>query len=156
MGQDDIQDSVLQLKKYNWRGLNKFQLGRYAEYFVKMEFTLLGFDVYVPEVDDRGIDFVIRKGDKKYYEIQVKSRRGLKPIILKKSKFALRSNLLAAVVIFYWGLPPDLYLIPSKEWDLFKSLRSGTGKLFRGFSMQVEGKATWRLNLSRRNEHMLE
>ena len=43
--------------KYNWRRLNKLQLGQYAEYFVKMEFTVLVFDVYSAEVDDRGIDF---------------------------------------------------------------------------------------------------
>jgi len=38
-------------------------VGRYAEYYVKMEFTLHGFDVYsAAEVDDKGIDFVIPGG----------------------------------------------------------------------------------------------
>ncbi len=41
---------------YDWGKLNHLQLGRYAEYFVKMEFTRHGFDVYSAEVDDKGID----------------------------------------------------------------------------------------------------
>jgi hypothetical protein len=44
-----------------------------------MEFTLYGFDVYTAEVDDKGIDFVIRKERRRgtdiefvYYDVQVK------------------------------------------------------------------------------------
>ena len=55
--------------KFDWTKLSSIQLGRYAEYFVKMEFTLLGFDVYEPEIDDKGIDFIIRKDLNKFYEI---------------------------------------------------------------------------------------
>ena len=50
------------MDKYDWSRLTHLQVGRFAEYFVKMEFTLYGFDVYQAEVDDKGIDFVIRKG----------------------------------------------------------------------------------------------
>ncbi len=46
---------------YDWGKLNHLQLGRYAEYFVKMEFTRHGFDVYSAEVDDKGIDLVVRR-----------------------------------------------------------------------------------------------
>jgi hypothetical protein len=42
--------------------LTSLQVGRYAEYFVKMQFVLLGCDVYAAEVDERGIDFVLRRG----------------------------------------------------------------------------------------------
>ena len=41
-----------------WSKLNHLQLGRYAEYFTKMEFTSYGYEVYTSEVDDHGIDFV--------------------------------------------------------------------------------------------------
>ena len=58
------------MRKYNWNRLSRLQIGRYAEYFVKMEFTLFGFEVYTAEVDDRGVDFVIRKDDR-YYDVQV-------------------------------------------------------------------------------------
>jgi hypothetical protein len=65
------------IDKYNWDRLNNIQLGRFAEYFTKMEFVLYGFDVYVSEVDDRGIDFVIRRADTLYYDVQVKSCRNM-------------------------------------------------------------------------------
>ena len=58
--------------RYNWDHLSNLQLGKYAEYFVKMKFTLAGFDVYTSEVDDKGIDFIIRKNDDIYYDVQVK------------------------------------------------------------------------------------
>jgi len=51
------------MRKYNWNRLSHLQISRYAEYFVKMEFTLFGFEVYTAEVDDRGVDFVIRKDE---------------------------------------------------------------------------------------------
>ena len=50
--------------KYNWDNLNRLQIGKYAEYYAKMEFTSYGFDVYTSEVDDKGIDFVIRNQKK--------------------------------------------------------------------------------------------
>ena len=33
------------MKEYDWNDLNHLQVGRYAEYFVKMKFTMYGFDV---------------------------------------------------------------------------------------------------------------
>jgi hypothetical protein len=40
-----------------------------------MELALAGFDLYTPEVDDKGIDFVIRRGEDRYHDVQVKSVR---------------------------------------------------------------------------------
>jgi len=104
------------MNRYNWSRLNHLQVGKYAEYFVKMEFTLWGFDVYSSEVDDRGIDFVIRKDDTTYYDVQVKSIRDLNYVFFPKASFVLRPNLLAAVVVLIEGEPPALYLIPSGAW----------------------------------------
>ena len=61
--------------RYNWSCLNKQQIGTYAEYFVKMELTMYGFQVYTTEVDDRGIDFVARYERGPFYQVQVKSIR---------------------------------------------------------------------------------
>ena len=72
----------------NWSKLNSLQIGRYAEYYAKMEFASYGFDVYSSEVDDHGIDFIVKK-QKKYYEIQVKSLRDankVRYIFILKSK----------------------------------------------------------------------
>ncbi|WP_409176443.1 DUF4365 domain-containing protein [Brevibacillus fortis] len=136
-------------RKYEWSKLNHLQLGRYAEYFVKMEFTLLGFEVYTSEVDDRGIDFVIRK-DNKYYDIQVKSARNNNYVFFAKSKFDLRENLLAAVVLLEEGEAPRLYLIPSTRWRESDALFAS--KDYEGLKSQPE----WGLNLSRKNLPLLE
>ena len=48
------------MPRYKWSILNNQQVEAYTEYFVKMELTMHGFQVYSTEVDDRGIDFVVR------------------------------------------------------------------------------------------------
>ena len=49
--------------KSKWKDLSPLQIGKYSEYLAKMEFILYGFDVYSPELDDKGIDFIVRKDD---------------------------------------------------------------------------------------------
>lgn len=137
------------MDRYNWDNLNKLQLGKYAEYFVKMEFTLFEFEVYVSEVDDRGIDFVVRKNEENYYDIQVKSARELNYIFFPKDKFSLRRNLFASIVLFFEGKPPQLYLVPSKAWLKPDDLL---------VSHDYEDKNTkpeWGLNLSQQNLPLL-
>ena len=103
--------------KLTWSRLSPLQVGKYAEYFVKMEFTLYGFDVYTSEVDDKGIDFVVCTKDRqRYYDVQVKSVRGFNYVFLRKEHFALRENLYAALVILFDGKQPEVYLIPSSTW----------------------------------------
>jgi hypothetical protein len=131
--------------KFEWGKLNPLQLGRYAEYYAKMEFTLLGFDVYEPEVDDKGIDFIIRKGENNFYEIQVKSNFKGNYIFMQKDKFALRKNLYLVLVLFKQASSPELYLIPSTAWlkpnELLVS-HNYPGK---------KSKPEWGINLSKKN-----
>jgi len=136
------------MRKYNWNCLSRLQIGRYAEYFVKMEFTLFGFEVYTAEVDDRGVDFVIRKDDR-YYDVQVKSARGLNYIFFPKDKFSPRDNMLAAIVLFFDGEPPQLYLIPSKEW-----LKPNALLVSRDYEGK-KSKPEWGINLSKKNLPLL-
>src|SRR5687767_15767829 len=106
--------------KLQWSRLNHLQVGRYAEYLAKMEFTLCGFDVYTAEVDDKGIDFVVRRDPAAYFDIQVKALRpkgGAGYVYFRKDCFELRGNLLAALVLFEDGNLPDLYLLPSLVWQ---------------------------------------
>lgn len=134
--------------KHGWNRLNPLQLGRYAEYFAKVEFTMFGFDVSTAEVDDRGIDFV-REGNDCYYDVQVKSCRGLKYIFFAMDKFSPRTNLLAAIVLFTNGESSQLYLIPSEAGlqpnALLVSHDHG-GK---------RSKPEWGLKLSRKNFPLL-
>lgn len=135
--------------KYNWKRLNHLQVGRYAEYLVKMELTLWGLDVYSSEVDDRGIDFVLKLNGTTYADIQVKSVRSLNYIFFTKDKFTLRPNLYAAIVVLQEYQPPDLYLIPATAWltpnELLVSRDYETGK----------SKPEWGINLSQTNLSML-
>jgi hypothetical protein len=57
------------MERYQWSRLNKQQVGAFAVYFVKMELTLYGFQVYTTAVDDREIDFVTRHGDGPFIQI---------------------------------------------------------------------------------------
>lgn len=114
-----------------------------------MEFTLYGFDVYSAEIDDKGIDFVLRK-DGLYYDVQVKSIRSYNYIFFPKDKFLLRGNLLAAVVIFHQNAPSQVYLIPSLSW------KNPNGLLV---SRDYEGKKSnpeWGLNISQKNQPLLD
>lgn len=136
--------------KYNWSKLNHIQIGRYAEYYAKMEFTLFNFDVYTTEVDDKGIDFVVRKDSQIYYDIQVKSVRGYNYIFMRKEVFELSQNLLLAVFIFEDGSEPTPFLIPSNVWKnpdkVFVSRDYENGK----------SKPEWGINLSRKNRDRLD
>lgn len=143
---------------YDWGRLNHMQLGRYAEYFVKMEFTRHGFDVYTAEVDDKGIDFVVRKermdGDGatsiNYHDVQVKSVRRLNYVFIRKDKLLMRENLLVAVVLFENGELPNLYLIPAMAWQQPDGLL--VDRNYEG----LKSKPEWGLNLSHKNLVLLE
>lgn len=103
--------------KAQWSKLNHLQLGKYAEYLTKMAFTKAGFDVYTAEVDDKGIDFVIRKSESEYFDVQAKSVRKPQYVYMTKEKFRPRKNLLLALAIFEVDdQEPSLMLIPSLDW----------------------------------------
>lgn len=131
------------MNKYNWSKLNTLQLGRYAEYFVKMEFTLHGFDVYQSEVDDKGIDFVIRKEQNRYFDIQVKSVRNFNYIFFRKQNFELRENLFAAIVLFFENELPNLFLIPSTVWKNPNSIF-----ISRDYGAPLKSKPEWGINIT--------
>jgi hypothetical protein len=138
------------VERYDWARLTTLQVGKYAEYYAKMEFTLWGFDVFSAEVDEHGIDFVVRKHPGPTYDIQVKSARDFNYVFIHKHKFQPRTELLAALVLYRQMEPPSLYLIPSIAW-------LSPGKLL--VSRDYEGKKSlpeWGVNLSRENMPILE
>lgn len=103
----------------DWSVLNHLQLGKYAEYFAKMEFTSYGFEVFTSEVDDRGIDFIVKDRTGQFCEIQVKALRGYGYVFAQKSQFNINNdNLYMTLLVFREGQMPDLFLIPSNVWRL--------------------------------------
>ena len=137
------------MSRYSWSKLNKQQVGRFAEYFVKMEFAQYGFEVYSAEVDDRGIDFVTRYGSGGFYEVQVKLVRGGGYVFMQKSKFPLQPDRLLALVMLKEDQPPELYLIPATAWQTPKALLVGHD--YEGLKSPPE----WGLQLSARNLPLL-
>ncbi len=138
------------MDKYDWTKLSPLQLGRYAEYYAKMEFTLLGFDVYEPEVDDKGIDFIIRKSEDNFYEIQVKSLLKSNYAYVVKEKFSLRKSLYLALVLFKQGSLPELYLIPSLDWQNPNELLVGRDYI------EKKSKPEWGVNITKKSLSRLQ
>lgn len=142
-----------------WSRLNNLQLGRYAEYYAKMEFASYGFYVYTSEVDDHGIDFVAKKlQDGQYYEIQVKSsqkkenNRGWSYVFIQKDKMELAPHRLVCLLLFEDGKMPDCYLIPSLAWK-----NPGPLLVSRDFGKAGQtSKPEWGVNLSQKNMPLLQ
>lgn len=100
-----------------WSKLNNLQLGRYAEYFAKMEVASYGLEVYTSEVDDHGIDFIIKDKKGRFCEIQVKAKTKNGYVFMQKSKFDIdNKNLYLILLVFESGKLPDIFLIPSETW----------------------------------------
>lgn len=138
------------MARYIWSTLNKQQVGAFAEYFVKMELTMYGFEVYGTEVDDRGIDFVARKGRGPFIEVQVKSLRNFGYVFMQKTKFQPRENVYLALALMFENSAPRLFLVPATVWlapnDVFVE------RNYEGLSSKPE----WGINLSRKNMAILE
>ncbi len=99
-----------------WSRLSSLQLGRYAEYYVKMEFTSYGFDVYTSEVDDHGVDFVA-KYNGQYYEIQAKAVRQDNYMYIPKEKIAISDRFLLCYLRFADDKLPDVFVFPTTVWE---------------------------------------
>src|SRR5947209_5696220 len=100
--------------RHNWNRLTTHQLGKYAEYLTKMEFVLHGCDVFTSEVDNHGIDFIVRTGTGDHYDVQVKSvRNKTSYVFMPKSKFRIHPNSLLALVKFVQDHPPTIFLVHS-------------------------------------------
>jgi hypothetical protein len=143
-------------RRFDWRRLTTHQIGRYVEYYVKMELTMFGFEVYTTEVDDRCIDFVARRHGLPFIEVQVKCRRvfhrsGNHYVYMEKSKFTLDDNRYLALGLVFDGEPPHLYLIPASVWrnpnHVFVS---------RDYSEGMKSKPEWGLNITEKNLPALE
>ena len=138
------------MKRYNWKKLNNQQVGAYTEYFVKMELTMYGFQVFTTEVDDRGIDFIARHESDPFIEIQVKSLRSMGYVFMQKTKFHLGEHVYLALGLLFQDEAPQLYLIPSTVWLTPDSIF--VERNYEG----LKSKPEWGLNISKKNMPQLE
>ena len=110
-----------------------------------MAFLSHGCDVYSSEVDDHGIDFVI-KSKGVYYDIQVKSCQSTTNYMFaQKDKFNIeQDNLYLALIIFKDDHLPRMFLIPACAWKK-------ENDLLRNRPYGKEGqtsKPEWGINMS--------
>ena len=138
----------------NWSILNHLQLGRYAEYYAKMEFASYGFEVYTSEVDDHGVDFVAKlPGENRYYEVQVKSVRDYGYIYMAKSKMPeLSEDRLVCYLHFIDGQLPDVFVIPATAWENPNAVLVDRKYDKPGQKSEPE----WGINISKKNYNLLD
>ena len=138
----------------NWSKLNHLQLGKYAEYYAKMEFASYGFEVYSSEVDDHGVDFVVKvPGTAKFFEVQVKSVRDYGYVFISKSKMpVLTSHRLVCYLHFIDGQLPDVFVIPATAWD-----KPNAVLVDRNYDKPGQtSKPEWGISISKKNYSMLD
>jgi hypothetical protein len=118
-----------------------------------MEFASYGYEVYTPEVDDHGVDFVAKAPDTSvYYEIQVKNCRKVKYIYETKEKMPLSNTRLMVVLNFIEGQLPTMYIIPTMEWKHPNEVLVDRNYDKSGQTSEPE----WGINMSQKNLPYLE
>jgi len=103
--------------KRDWSTLNCIQKGTFGEYYAKMVFTMYGSEVYTSEIDDRGIDFVCRFNNSKFYEVQVKTVSNQNLQFIAEHKFKKSPEFLVALVRLVNEQEPELYVFCGIDWD---------------------------------------
>ena len=129
----------------NWSALKPLQLGRYAEYYAKMEFTSYGYEVYTSEVDDHGVDFIAKSPAGQFLEVQVKAMRNKNYVSIHKDKISLDNAHLVCYIVFNNGSFPDVYIIPATVW-------TEPNGVFVSYDYK---KPEWGINYSLKNAHLL-
>ena len=138
----------------NWNKLSGLQLGRYAEYYAKMEFASYGFEVYNSEVDDHVVDFIIKsQSSNKFYEVQVKSVREYGYMFISKSKMpTLTDDRLVCFLHFEDGKLPDAFVIPATAWKTPNAVLVDRKYDKPGQKSEPE----WGVSLSKKNYALLD
>lgn len=95
-------------------------VGEFGAQLVRLNFTVNQIDTFIPLIDDKSIDFIVRFNDKKYFDIQVKTIRLTKERyfyeLKKKWGNTISPNLLIAFVILQLEIEPIILLIPGTSW----------------------------------------
>ena len=137
----------------NWSELTHMQLGKYAEYYAKMEFASYGYEVYSSEVDDHGVDFVVKVPNTyRFYEVQVKSVRDYGYALIPKAKMpVLTSHRLVCYLHFLDNQLPDVFVIPATAWD-----KPNAVLVDRDYDKPGQtSKPEWGISISKKNYDLL-
>ncbi len=98
-----------------WSSLSRLQRGNFAETFAKISFMMEQYEVFSTDVDEKGVDFVAKSLDGKYYEVQVKSVIDRNYTFVVEDKFF--EELLICLILFEDNTFPKIYLFKKKDWN---------------------------------------
>lgn len=129
-----------------WSELSSMQLGQYAEYYTKMEFASYGYDVYTSEVDDHGVDFVVKNKTGEFLEVQVKSLLKADYVYMQKNKICIDEHHLVCFLRFIDGEMPKVYIIPATVWKYPNAV----------FVDRNYEEPEWGINYSKKNISLLD
>ena len=157
------------LSRHKWSKLSHLQVGRYAEHLATLRFIEAGLEVYSTEVDDRGIDQLVRYAPGRCLEIQVKAVRNRNLTYFLKSHLGstpeaiikrLVNGYCTAFFMFEDGTEPELFLIPGYAWltpnDLLKDNPVGDKSIGPNFELNPTQKAQPILDNYRFSASLLE
>ena len=128
-------------KKFSFRNLASF--GKRIEFWIIGNMLKEGLDVYLPMVDDFGVDAIVRKPNGTFLEIQIKARS--KDVIFGDAA------LFAAIdfpkqrknyyFVFYSERMDSMWILSSKEFNK-EAVRNKSGKNIGKRSIWFNGKKT--------------
>lgn len=117
-----------------------------------MEFASYGLDVYTSEVDDHGIDFIVKDKKGIFNEIQVKSLRNKGYTFMHQEKFDLSNkSLYLVLIIFEEDKLPNIYLVPTSAWNNENNMF-----IIRNFDKGQKSKPEYGVNIVNSNKEILE
>lgn len=139
--------------------LNRQQKGRLAETIVIATLLSWNFEVFEPEVDDRGVDLIASPDSEVFYRIQVKGITGGSYTFLTQRQFDAATNggrTASLAYVAYVRLDakpaPEVFIIPFSAWDdespVLTSYHSG--------KQGQTGETEYGINYSQKNAPLLE
>ena len=76
---------------------------------------MYGYLVFSAEIDDRGVDFVVRNDAGRHFDVQVKTVTDRNYTYITESKFS--ESLWICLVVLTEGDHPTLYLFSGRDWN---------------------------------------
>ena len=137
---------------WNREEFTAIKLGTFCEYYAKMIMTYYGANIYSPDVDDYGIDF-IAESQQKFYNFQVKSiREKTHYVFMRADDFNINDDTLYLfLIILKNGQYPNAYIIPASAWKR----GDNPALIYRSYEGK-KSKPEYGINVSRKNMPFIE
>ena len=109
---------------------------------------MYGYLVFSAEIDDRGVDFVVRNEAGKHFDIQVKTVTDRNFTYITESKFS--ESLWVCLVVLTEGKLQTLYLFSGRDWS------SDTRGLLRRHHFPKSREADYGIHIAKKRMLIME